>query len=119
MNESDGSIARAFGAGHAEALSLVYERYGVVLFGYLRGVISDVGRAEDVFQQVMTEVWSRRAQYDPTRASLLTWMMTRVLRLEADHQARLRDLLEADAEAGGGLHRRADPRLAQGERSHP
>ena len=39
-------------------------------------MIDDVGRAEDVFQQVMTEVWARRSQYDPSRASLLTWMMT-------------------------------------------
>lgn len=76
VNVSDEGIARSFGADQAEALSLVYERYGAVLFGYLRGVINDVGRAEDVFQQVMTEVWARRAQYDPSRSSLLTWMMT-------------------------------------------
>lgn len=75
MNVSDEGIARSFGADQAEALSLVYDRYGAVLFGYLRGVINDVGRAEDVFQQVMTEVWARRAQYDPSRAALLTWMM--------------------------------------------
>jgi RNA polymerase sigma-70 factor (ECF subfamily) len=73
---SDEGIAQSFGADQAEALSLVYNRYGAVLFGYLRGVINDVGRAEDVFQQVMTEIWARRAQYDPARATLLTWMMT-------------------------------------------
>ncbi len=76
MDVSDAGIARSFGADQAEALSLVYDRYGAVLFGYLRGVINDVGRAEDVFQQVMTEVWARRSQYDSTRATLLTWMMT-------------------------------------------
>jgi|SRR6478609_6543153 len=76
MVVSDEVIARSFGADHAEALGLVYDRYGAVLFGYLRGVINDVGRAEDVFQQVMTEIWARRAQFDPNRASLLTWMMT-------------------------------------------
>ena len=76
MKVSDEGIAQSFGADQAEALSLVYNRYGAVLFGYLRGVINDVGRAEDVFQQVMTEIWARRAQYDPARATLLTWMMT-------------------------------------------
>lgn len=73
---SDAAIARSLSADDAGALRAVYERYGTVLFSYLRGVINDVGRAEDVFQQVMTEVWQRRHQYDEQRAGLLTWMMT-------------------------------------------
>jgi RNA polymerase sigma-70 factor (ECF subfamily) len=90
VNVSDAGIAQAFGADQAEALSLVYDRYGAVLFSYLRGVINDVGRAEDVFQQVMTEIWARRAQYDPARATLLTWMMTIARSRAIDELRRLR-----------------------------
>lgn len=58
------------------AIAKLSERYGRFLLGFLRDAAPDPGVAEDVFQQVLTEVWRRGPEYDPTRASLLTWMMT-------------------------------------------
>jgi RNA polymerase sigma-70 factor (ECF subfamily) len=57
------------------ALETIYEAHGSMVFGYLRQALGDAGEAEDVFQQVMTEVWRRGADYDPARASLATWIM--------------------------------------------
>jgi RNA polymerase sigma-70 factor (ECF subfamily) len=57
------------------ALDEIYAAHGSMVFGYLRQALNDPAEAEDVFQQVMTEVWRRGADYDPARASLSTWIM--------------------------------------------
>ena len=69
-------LARALRRGDADALQAVHEAHGSVVFGFLRRALRDEGEAEDVFQQVMLEVWNRGADYDPSRASMLTWIMT-------------------------------------------
>ncbi|MBJ7459703.1 MAG: sigma-70 family RNA polymerase sigma factor [Thermoleophilaceae bacterium] len=61
--------------GDEGAIEQIYAEYGRVVFGYLRRTLGDPGAAEDVQQQVFTEVWKRGAGYDPERASLLTWIM--------------------------------------------
>ena len=45
------------------------------MLGYLINTMRDRG-AEDVHQQVFLEVWQRAPDYDPERASVLTWIMT-------------------------------------------
>lgn len=69
-------LAAGLRRGDPQALTGVHEHYGRTVFGYLRHAMPDVATAEDVFQQVMTEVWRRSEQYDAKRASLLTWIMT-------------------------------------------
>jgi RNA polymerase sigma-70 factor (ECF subfamily) len=63
-------------AGDAAALEAIHAQYGSTLFGYLLHTLRDRAAAEDVFQQVLTEVWRRGAQYDPARASMVTWILT-------------------------------------------
>jgi len=57
------------------AAETIQAEYGRVLLGYLRQLMDDDG-AEDVLQQVLLEAWQRGARFDPTRASVLTWLMT-------------------------------------------
>lgn len=61
--------------GEESAIEQIYAEYGRVVFGYLRRTLRDEGAAEDVQQQVFTEVWKRGASYDPERSGLLTWIM--------------------------------------------
>ncbi len=69
-------LAELLGAGDQAAIGLVEERFGRVLGGFLREALPDRAIAEDVMQQVLVEIWRRGPDYDPGRASLLTWMMT-------------------------------------------
>jgi RNA polymerase sigma-70 factor (ECF subfamily) len=69
-------LAGALRRGDARALESVHAQYGATVFGYLLHTLRDRAAAEDVFQQVMTEVWRRGAQYDPARASMVTWILT-------------------------------------------
>src|SRR3954467_4898529 len=58
-------------------------RAGLRLRGLRRGdlrpprrMLGDRAAAEDVQQQVFTEVWRRAGDYDARRAGLLTWVLT-------------------------------------------
>jgi len=69
-------IADGLRRGDEAALVALHDEVGRTVFGYLVHALGDRERAQDVFQQVLTEVWRRGAQYDPQRGSLLTWVMT-------------------------------------------
>ncbi len=69
-------MIRALQRQSPEALELVVATYGRVLMGYLESMLSDRALAEDVLQQVLVEIWERRASYEPARAGVLTWAMT-------------------------------------------
>lgn len=71
--------------GDEQALERLHAEYGRVVFGYLRRMLGDFGSAEDVHQQVFTEVWRRGASYDPQRASVLTWIMQIARSRAIDH----------------------------------
>lgn len=69
-------------------LQEVYERFGRTTFGFLLRALRDRATAEDVQQQVYLEVWQRGSQYDPRRASLLTWIMLIARSRAVDHLRR-------------------------------
>ncbi len=67
------------------AVEQLYGEYGGVCFGYLMRILRDRGAAEDVQQQVFTEVWRRGPDYDPQRGGLLTWIMQIARSRAIDH----------------------------------
>jgi RNA polymerase sigma-70 factor, ECF subfamily len=73
---ADGRIGAGLRRGDPEALAAVRDSCGATVFGYLRHVLRDRDAAEDVFQQVFTEVWRRGSGYDPARGSLAAWVLT-------------------------------------------
>lgn len=81
-------LATRLRAGHPDALADIYRTYGATTFGYLLRALRDRQAAEDVQQQVYTEVWRRAGEYDPERAGLLTWTMTITRSRAIDHLRR-------------------------------
>jgi RNA polymerase sigma-70 factor (ECF subfamily) len=74
--------------GDPDALAEIYRQYGATTFGYLVRALRDRAAAEDVQQQVYTEIWRRAGEYDPERAGLLTWAMTITRSRAIDHLRR-------------------------------
>lgn len=72
------------------AIAVFEERYGRVLTGFLRDSLPDPGTAEEVRQQVLTEIWRRGADYDPARSSVLTWALMIARSRAADERRRRR-----------------------------
>jgi RNA polymerase sigma-70 factor (ECF subfamily) len=58
-----------------EAFALIFERYyRLVLVTALR-ILGDIGEAEDITQSVFLEIYSKAAQFDPSRGSLKNWIL--------------------------------------------
>lgn len=84
----DAHLAVRLREGDPEALRDAYSRFGRVTFGFLVKALGDRGAAEDVQQQVFTQVWQRAESYDPDRGSLLSWLMTIARSRAIDHRRR-------------------------------
>jgi len=81
-------LAARLRAGDPDALEDAYRAYGAATFGLLVRLLGEREAAEDVQQQVFTEVWRRAADYDPRRAGLLTWVLTIARSRAIDHLRR-------------------------------
>ena len=81
-------LAARLRAGHPDALADAHAAYGAATFGLLVGMLGDRAAAEDVQQQVFTEVWRRAGDYDARRAGLLTWVLTITRSRAIDHLRR-------------------------------
>jgi len=64
------------GAGDRDALKMLYEATSAKLFGVILRIVIERGEAEDVLQEVYITVWRKAAEFDATRASPITWMVT-------------------------------------------
>lgn len=63
-------------ASEEEARSRVYLDYYDKVTAYVRGKVSNPHEAEDVVSSVFLRVYERFDSYDPSRASLSTWIYT-------------------------------------------
>ena len=63
-------------AGDKAALQTVYRLTSAKLFAVCLRILGDRGEAEDVLQDVYVTVWSRASDFDPARASPMTWLIT-------------------------------------------
>ena len=62
--------------GDATAFKLIYDATSAKLFGVILRIVNERGEAEDVLQDVYTTVWRKAAEFDASRASPITWMVT-------------------------------------------
>ncbi|RFC62084.1 sigma-70 family RNA polymerase sigma factor [Fulvimarina endophytica] len=68
-------LARIAG-GDKSALKDLYDRTQAKLFGIALRILNDRREAEDVLQDVYLSVWMKAADFDPGRASPITWLAT-------------------------------------------
>jgi RNA polymerase sigma-70 factor, ECF subfamily len=87
-DRSERRLAARLRAGDPNAIEDAYRAYGAATFGFLVRLLGDRAAAEDVQQQVFTEVWRRAGDYDPRRAGLLTWVLTIARSRAIDHLRR-------------------------------
>src|SRR4029453_14354473 len=66
-------LAARLRAGERDALEDAYRAYGAATFGLLLRLLGEREAAEDVQQQVFTEVWGGAPDYAPPRAGGPTW----------------------------------------------
>jgi RNA polymerase sigma-70 factor (ECF subfamily) len=108
-------LARRLRRGDPDVIADLYAQYGAASYGVLLRTLRDRDAADDVQQQVFAEVWRRAAQYDPSRAGLLTWILTIARSRAIDHlRRRVPEPVSADeiVRLSGGGDGRAETDLA-------
>jgi RNA polymerase sigma-70 factor (ECF subfamily) len=71
----DRDLVARCAAGDADALGLLYDRYGRVVFGVLHALLPSPEAAEEVVQDAFHSVWRRARDYDAARGSVRTWLL--------------------------------------------
>ncbi len=83
MATDDAGLAARFAAGDPDAIRVVYQRYGRLVYSVAYKVLGDAGLAEDATQQTFLQAWRAAGSYDPTRA-LGTWLASIARRAAID-----------------------------------
>jgi len=105
---SDGDVAAVFRKGRPEALALVYERYGALVYTIALRSLGDAADAEDVAQQVFVSAWRGRDTFDPERGGLAAW-------LTAITRNKITDVFRARQREAGALRTAVGQEAASGQ----
>jgi RNA polymerase sigma-70 factor (ECF subfamily) len=66
-------------------LTAAYDRYGVLTYSIILRITRDTGAAEDLVQEVFLRVWNRIQDFDDSRGSLNSWILTIARNIAIDY----------------------------------
>ncbi len=100
----DASLLRGIQRGDETALEELYDRHSTAVYSLVLRILADRSAAEDVLSDVFWRIWKRAESHDPSRASVIAWMMT-IARRRAIDELRMsgrRERRERSPEASVG-----------------
>src|SRR5262249_57721376 len=82
--EADGDALQRMVRGDHDALAAVYDRHARLLYSLALRIVRRPSDAEDVLQEVFSQVWRQASRYDLTRGTVAGWlvMLTRTPALD-------------------------------------
>lgn len=83
--DEPGRLLLATASGDRTAFEQLYRSTSSRLFGVCLRVIPHRAEAEDVLQEVFANVWRKATQFDPARASGVTWLTMMARNKAIDH----------------------------------
>jgi RNA polymerase sigma-70 factor, ECF subfamily len=99
----DAELVARFSWQDETALSEIYDRYSSVLFGLALRVCQSRERAEEIVQDTFLKLWRNPRLFDPSRASLSTFLLTLVRNASIDMLRRERFTTPLEDEEGQPL----------------
>jgi RNA polymerase sigma-70 factor (ECF subfamily) len=73
--EDDRVLLQAVAGGSTEALGRLYDRHAPTVFAIARRMLGRLEDAEEVVQDVFTQLWRQAARYDAARATVAGWVV--------------------------------------------
>ena len=107
----DIELVSKISAGDREALGRLYDRYAPALLGLIVQILRSREEAEEVLQEVLVQAWRQANRYDPSRASVRTWLtlMARCRAIERRRVNMTRKRTVQNAQRYGVIATRVDP----------
>ena len=84
-HDETGRLLLATARGDNAAFEQLYRTTSSRLFGVCLRIVNQRSEAEDVLQDVFTNVWRKAQQFDPQRASGVTWLTMMARNKAIDH----------------------------------
>jgi RNA polymerase sigma-70 factor, ECF subfamily len=90
--DADFELIRAIAGGSSDALSHLYDRHSAVVYGLARRIVARLEDAEEVVQDVFSQVWREAGRYERGRATVAGWlvMLTRTRAIDRVRARRAR-----------------------------
>jgi RNA polymerase sigma-70 factor (ECF subfamily) len=108
---SDEELLALIADGQSEALEVLYERYGRLVFSLARRILTDRESAEEVVQDTFVTIWRQADRYRPLKGRPYSWMV-RIARNRAIDELRRMDSKNRRQKAAGVVAETApDPAL--------
>ncbi|MDR3575569.1 MAG: sigma-70 family RNA polymerase sigma factor [Anaerolineaceae bacterium] len=70
----DGLLMQAIVERQSAALSVLYDRYGRLIFSLAYNVVQDDGLAEEITQDVFVQIWNKASTYQQGQGKVMTWL---------------------------------------------
>lgn len=70
------ALLKRVAAGDSDAFGVLYSATSLKLFGICLRILRRQELAEEILQEVYIRIWDKAADFDPSRASPITWMAT-------------------------------------------
>lgn len=74
----DRALVAEASRGEVKAFAALYDRFAGIMLATAKRMLGDRGGAEDLMHDVFMEVWRNVDNYDPTRATVRTWILVRL-----------------------------------------
>jgi len=85
---SDADLIARSQRGEVDAFAGLYDRHSMQVLAIARRILGSGSDANDLLHDVFLEAWQCVRDYDPNRASVLTWLLVRTRSRAADRLAR-------------------------------
>ena len=80
----DAELSRMVADGSAEALEVLYQRYGRVVLAFSTRMMGDRQTGEELVQEVFVRAWRQARSYSADRGSYITWLLSITHNLSID-----------------------------------
>lgn len=112
-----GALIAAVANGDRAAFESLFDFYAPRIKTFLIRRGTPAGRAEDLAQEAMLQIWRKAAQFDPTRATAAAWIFAIARNLCIDQYRRTRAAPEPDPSLDPEPPRPADLLIGEAQRA--